>query len=696
MTSLHWMRSGVRAVWALLLFVGVTQAMQKRSASASPTPTPDPNLAALTGLGGIGTLPGGASANGNNGNGGTCNNQDLLTNLLVYQYLSGSIPNGGGPAGSNPQLQALLGSAGPPTTTVTSVSTTLTTLVVEVEPSTHYTTSTTSYVTTLTSVETKIIPVLFRGSKITTTISESSEEVITATEFFTDSSVHSPSIVQTLPVHITMTATSTRGVNGQYTLHELTPGPTSVIHQPVSTTTFDFDAAGLDLGNLDLSQLDLASLTGGGLGGFNPPGDDNQMLSILSSLLQNYDDPEADAGFDPAPRTRFGTNGRSADGRRNAPFSSRRTRFEDPFQNDYDDYDAVVDEPPKFNVITGFVLSDHTPSSGGSSGSGTGRAATDTRYSKYHRKDKVDNNGIATTTDANTRESERYSASNPRRTFSRSSNTPRRTTEDRTSRPPSTRFVPAAESQYFEDGPPKFRPFGTRNDREISRRRSGVQEDNTPSSRPISAPRPKATQRNIVPVDTPSANVRTTVLTMYLSGTVPGEFSTSLRTVTLRSLATRRRRDTNEEPITKIAATTSSSLKMTENTILPDIPPGGINSKEIVHLLKTLKPDQVKKMLKSLQNWVDYYNHELLDEEDNTLRAKQETKEETKHVNAPELTSSINVENTETETEATTALPLSPSSISGQPSSLNFCYPPPTVTETVYRTFVITSGMSPA
>ncbi|XP_066941735.1 mucin-22-like [Macrobrachium rosenbergii] len=691
---------GVRAVLILmLLLVGVTQAMQRRSASASPTPTPDPNLAALTGLGGgIGAISGGGASSNGNSNGGTCNNQDLLTNLLVYQYLSGSIPNGG-PPGSNPQLQALLGSAGPATTTVTRVSTTLTTLVVEVEPSTHYMTSTTSYVTTLTSVETKIIPVLFRGSKITTTISESSEEVITATEFFTDTSVHSPSIVQTLPVHITMTATSTRGLNGQYTLHELTPGPTSVIHQPVSTTTFDFDAAGLDIGSLDLSQIDLASLTSGGLAGLGLPGDENQMLSVLSSLLQNYDDAgAADGGFDPFPGTRFGSNGRSADGRRKNPFSSRRTRFEDTFQNDYADYDAPVDDPPKFNVLPGFTLSDRVASSGASSGSGSGSAATDTRYSKYHRKDRVDNNGIATTTDANTREGERFSASTRRRTFSRTSNNQRPSTEERTSRPPSTRFVPAAESQYFEDGPPKFRPFGARSDREISsRRRSGVQDTTTTAaSRPTSSARPKATQRQEVPAETPAENVRTTVLTMYLSGTVPGEFSTSLRTVTLRSLATRRRRDTSEEPVTKIATTASSSLPITENTILPDIPPGGMNSKEIVNLLKTLDPAQVKQMLKSLQKWVDYYNHELLDEEDNKQAIKRDTQEETKINNAPELTSSINIENTETENVATTALPLSPSSISGEPSSSIFCYPPPTVTETVYRTFVITSDMSPA
>ncbi|MPC64565.1 hypothetical protein E2C01_058683 [Portunus trituberculatus] len=111
------------------------------------------------------------------GPGGVCGNQDLLTNLLVYQYLSGNIP--GGASGAPPQLAALLASQGvtPATRTVTSVSKTLTTVNVDVPATTHFSTSTTSYVTTITSVDVKTIPVIFRGSRITTTITESSEEV---------------------------------------------------------------------------------------------------------------------------------------------------------------------------------------------------------------------------------------------------------------------------------------------------------------------------------------------------------------------------------------------------------------------------------------------------------------------------------------------------------------------------------------
>lgn len=49
-----------------------------------------------------------AAAAAANGAAGVCGNQDFLTNLLVYQYLSGNIPSGA--AGANPQLAALLGS----------------------------------------------------------------------------------------------------------------------------------------------------------------------------------------------------------------------------------------------------------------------------------------------------------------------------------------------------------------------------------------------------------------------------------------------------------------------------------------------------------------------------------------------------------------------------------------------------------
>ncbi|XP_037798780.1 serine-rich adhesin for platelets-like [Penaeus monodon] len=660
---------GVRRSWAsrggwmtllVLLVAGVpaSRALNRRSAAADPTPVAKPNLAALSGLGGLSAL---AGANGGSGSSSSCNNQDLLTNLLVYQYLSGSIPGGSSP-GSNPELRALLGSASA-TTTVTSVSTSLTTLVVEVEPTTQFTTSTTSYVTTLTSTETKVIPVIFRGSKITTTVSESSEEVITATEYFTESSVFTPSIVQTLPVHITVTATSTRGLNGRFTLANLTPGPTSVVHQPISTATLDLDSTGLDLANLDLSQLDISSLVGSGAGSDQ---DGNQMLSVLSSLLQQYDDAGAPAPSGLGPSTSSDRRQQSGGFRSNRFSSSASSSFQD----DYVDYEEPVDDTPKFNVLRGFTLSDRVASS--SSGGGTGRAATDTRYSKFQRKDRVTNNGIATTeSSARDRESEPFQASTRRQSFSRASGNRRTTTGgQRRSRAPSTRFVPATESQYFEEV--KFRPFGARRDRETtsSRRRSGRLDD----------PEQQATRSTPASKPTPS-NVRTTVLTMYLSGSAPGEFHTSLRTVTLRSLpSTRNRRDVQHQSTTKILPTATETPAAAEYTKTLELPKAA-DPKEIVQVLKSLDSSQVKQMLKSLQKWVDFYSHEVLDESHNNI--------------VPELTSSLSLESSGVENEATTELSLTPTAVTGSPSATNnLCHAPPTVTQTVYRTMVVTTTVS--
>ncbi|KAB7504266.1 hypothetical protein Anas_09772, partial [Armadillidium nasatum] len=157
-------------------------------------------------------------------------NSDALTNLLVYQYLSGSLPGTAGThpganvaaaravaAAGSPHLQALL-EGSMESKTKTSVTTTLTTRTITMDPSTKFTTSTTSYVTTITSLTSSILPIIFRGSKITTTITDRQTEVLTATEFITSSSVLTPSIIQTLNVEVTLTETSTKGLNGHYTL----------------------------------------------------------------------------------------------------------------------------------------------------------------------------------------------------------------------------------------------------------------------------------------------------------------------------------------------------------------------------------------------------------------------------------------------------------------------------------------------
>lgn len=61
-------------------------------------------------------------------------------------------------------------------------------------PSTEYKTKTTTYVTTVTSETSTVIPLTFRGKEILTTIIDSSINVVTATEFLTDTIVVTPTI----------------------------------------------------------------------------------------------------------------------------------------------------------------------------------------------------------------------------------------------------------------------------------------------------------------------------------------------------------------------------------------------------------------------------------------------------------------------------------------------------------------------
>lgn len=491
-------------------------------------------------------------------------------------------------------------------------------------------------------------------------------QVITATEYFTESSVHQPSIVQTLPVHITITETRTRGLDGVYTLFDLTHGATSVIQEPINTPTFDLDSTGLDLSNLDLSQLDLTSLTSGGLPSLD--GDQGQVLAMLSSLLAGTDDAAAD------PRPPAGAN-RNFRHQRNRNKNQKGSRF----SPDYADYEDTVDETPKYNVLRGFTLSDRVASVAAAPPT-TGRAATDTRYSKYHRKTRPDNNGISTT-ESSPREAERFSASTRRRTLSRTDR--RRSTAPRSA--PSTRFVAAPETQYYEEDPSKFRPFGQRQNREIANRRRGSLESRTshPSApRARSVPRLQARQVNAITTSstsTPQSTGLSTVLTMYISGTEPGQFSTRLRTIQLRSLgSSRKRRNVNELPMTKLF--TSSVLPPPSlNTAIPQIPPEADPGK-VVQMLKQLEPTHVRQMLHSLQKWVDFYSHEVLDELDNQVM--------------PQLTSSLSVEIQEPQNGATTALPRSPAMLTGLSLATNRCPMPSTVTTTVYRTVVLTAGIN--
>ncbi|XP_026673632.1 mucin-17 [Ceratina calcarata] len=59
-------------------------------------------------------------------------------------------------------------------------------------PSTQYNTRTTSYVTTITKQQSTVIPLTFRGKEILTTLVDTSTNVVTATEFITDTVVVTP------------------------------------------------------------------------------------------------------------------------------------------------------------------------------------------------------------------------------------------------------------------------------------------------------------------------------------------------------------------------------------------------------------------------------------------------------------------------------------------------------------------------
>lgn len=84
-----------------------------------------------------------------------------LANILLSQLLLGQL-------GPNPLLQP------------------------QATPTTQYNTRTTSYVTTITKHQSTVIPLTFRGKEILTTLVDSSTDVVTATEFITDTVVVTP------------------------------------------------------------------------------------------------------------------------------------------------------------------------------------------------------------------------------------------------------------------------------------------------------------------------------------------------------------------------------------------------------------------------------------------------------------------------------------------------------------------------
>ncbi|CAL4060899.1 unnamed protein product, partial [Meganyctiphanes norvegica] len=556
-----------------------------------------------------------------------CGNQDFLTNLLVYQYLSGSVPgNGNTPTPVVPAAPVFI----PTTTTTTSLSTSLTTLVRTLEASTQFSTSTTSYVTTITSVETTVLPVIFRGSKVTTTLTNSKTEVITATEFFTTSSVVTPSIVQTLPVEITLSITRTKGFNGEFTVADLSRGASTVLDQPITTATVDLNAAsGLDISNLDLAGIDLTSLSSLINSQGSSSNDQADMLAQLAALLNGEDALTAsgprdedyfDTGFrlqgPPSQRNNFNNNRskfhtNSSPNPRN-PFSQHPQAPRSQAQH--------ADEPP-FKVLPGFTLRDNRPAPPRNTQSGS--ATQNTRFSKYHKRPSSSDNGQKDRDPPADRERQRFSGSERRPTFSRAGGTRAKSTR-------SSRKVPdepAFGVNFFEDED-KFSRFSPRQEPknvnhkphpevQSSRLRSGILRPRQPSpNSPIVPARPNS-QRLVAPKRpaSPKPNVNipqltpgktTKIFTMFLSGS-NGETITTLRTVTLRNLQTRYRREaTGVNDATEIIDATRT-YQMPVETKKPSLSKTP-TPKEVITMLKKLDQKNVKEMLKSLQKWVSYYS----------------------------------------------------------------------------------------
>lgn len=96
-----------------------------------------------------------------------------LANILLSQLLLGNL---GMPQPINPIL-ALQGQPGIPQT-----------------PTTEFKTKTTTYVTTVTDAKSTVLPITFRGKEILTTIIDSKVDVITATEFITETVVVTPTV----------------------------------------------------------------------------------------------------------------------------------------------------------------------------------------------------------------------------------------------------------------------------------------------------------------------------------------------------------------------------------------------------------------------------------------------------------------------------------------------------------------------
>lgn len=440
-------------------------------------------------------------------------------------------------------------------------------------------------------------------------------QVLTATEFHTSSSVLTPSVIQTLNVEITLTETSTKGLNGLFTLAQVTPGASKVLETPISSHSVGFD--------LDLSNLDLGNLRQGG--------DDNaKVVNALTALLKQYNDEPEEPERRPERK-----RGRERERPNDNRFGNTRFHGRSRFTPDT--------EEPKYNVIRGFTLSDQQSSNDGNSGT----ALENTRYSKFRKKNNVENNSL------NDGEGERFSASTDRRTVSSGSR---------------RQSVPRGRSATS-------RATGVRSNRqtERSRRRSG---------RTLDA---NVKQNNAIRISPHKEydDIKTTLLTMHISGIKPGHVITTTRTVTLRGLGTERiKRQIEPEPTTRSDPITATQV--------PDTTSSTLDPEEVVKLLKNLNKSTVRRMLYSLHGWVDYYLHQVLDEIIEPS-FKLERLNDIDSNNIPELFPSQIEEEQSSSQGATSALSIIPNAIMGNPtsqssSSLNLCPKVSVITETIYQT----------
>ena len=467
-------------------------------------------------------------------------------------------------------------------------------------------------------------------------------QVIVATELQTTSAVITPTVLHTLPLHITLVQHSTRGSDGLFSLDSVKTGATETLTKPIATATLDPSANLLqnlpqnflqssqqqkqpDLSQFlnqqkqpDLSQFlnqqNKPDLSQFGLGGLsNGFGGSSDIMSALTALLQQQNNN----GNSEPPRQQQQQQ-RPKSNVRQSKFHQLRTENE-----------------PELNVIKGFTLKDQEerrrpapqskkrPAFGG----GGGTAAQNTRFSKYHKKAAPENNAIRPRNNAITpkrtfnRESERFSASNQQRTFPKTSfpKPNRRPAPHRRT----GRKAPTITFRQGQRGNVQGKNINRNNGRR-SNRKFGKSFDSLNAPEQFLA---KVTSRGRVEEvsrasESDNSPVHTTVLTMFVTGTAPGDFSKTYQTVTLRSFNTNTRvrrevsdnRVTNANTFTQFNATRPAVSKPATNSQFKLLAGSKISQVEILNYLKKQDKKTVESLLHSLQKWILYYSDEILDE----------------------------------------------------------------------------------